>query len=103
MTYTEVPRLEIIEALSNVSFIVLDWEYLDSSFQTDMGEERIAIPATLHDDAEENLKVFSDLRFSLSGVAGFNQCFSNIFSSIPQPSSSAPPEYSSSSGFLSLR
>ena len=60
LTYTEVPRLEIIEALSNVSFIVLDWEYLDSSFQTDMGEERIAIPATLHDDAEENLIKFID-------------------------------------------
>ena len=60
LTYTEGPRLEIIEALSNVSFIVLDWEYLDSSFQTDMGEERIAIPATLHDDAEENLIKFID-------------------------------------------
>lgn len=58
LTYTEVPSVEIIEALSNVSFIVLDWEYIGNSFQADLNEERIAIPETLHDDTEERLIKF---------------------------------------------
>lgn len=55
LTYAEIPSVEIIEALSNVSFIVLDWEYMGNSFQTDLSEERLVIPETLHDDTEEHL------------------------------------------------
>lgn len=38
-----------------MSFIVLDWEYMGNSFQTDLSEERLVIPETLHDDTEEHL------------------------------------------------
>lgn len=60
LTYAEIPSVEIIEALSNVSFIVLDWEYMGNSFQTDLSEERLVIPETLHDDTEERLIKFID-------------------------------------------
>ena len=60
LTYAEIPSVEIIEALSNVSFIVLDWEYMGNSFQPDFSEERLVIPETLHDDTEEHLIKFID-------------------------------------------
>ena len=55
LAYTEVPPIEIAETLSNVSFIVLDWEYTGNTFLLDSNEERLVIPETLHDDDEERL------------------------------------------------
>lgn len=55
LAYSDIPQLEIIEALTNVSFIILDWEYIGNSVQEDIGEERIMFPETLHDDTERKL------------------------------------------------
>ena len=58
LTYTEVPEVEIIEALSNVAFIVLDWEYKGDALETDSFEERVLMPLALHEEVEDRLIKF---------------------------------------------
>ncbi len=55
LAYSNIPQLGVVEALTNVSFIILDWEYIGSTVQEDIGEERIMLPGTLHDDIEGKL------------------------------------------------
>lgn len=57
LAYSNIPQPEIVEALTNISFIILDWEYLGSAVKEDT-EERIMIPTALHDDTEEKLLDF---------------------------------------------
>lgn len=37
LAYSNIPQLGVVEALTNVSFIILDWEYIGSSVQEDIG------------------------------------------------------------------
>lgn len=58
LCYDDIPSLEIIEALTNIEFIILDWEYIRTSFQGSSEEERVVIPATLRRDKENQLLEF---------------------------------------------
>ena len=49
LAYSYIPQIGIVEALTNISFIILDWEYLENPIQQNV-EERILLPDTLHDD-----------------------------------------------------
>ena len=58
LTYSDIPSNEIVEALTNISFIILDWEYLANSMQEELSGERLIMPETLHDDTEEKIISF---------------------------------------------
>ena len=55
--YKEMPRQEIIPALSNASFVILDWDYTNSELSVD-GDERLSIPAELKAEQDQNLIQF---------------------------------------------
>ena len=57
LAYSYIPQIGIVEALTNISFIILDWEYLENPIQQNV-EERILLPDTLHDDTEGKLIEF---------------------------------------------
>lgn len=57
LAYSYIPQIGIVEALTNISFIILDWEYLENPIQPNV-EERILLPDTLHDDTEGKLIEF---------------------------------------------
>lgn len=43
LAYSYIPQIGIVEALTNISFIILDWEYLENPIQPNV-EERILLP-----------------------------------------------------------
>ncbi len=55
--FNEIPRQEIVPALSDVSFIILDWDFINRSLDID-GEERLDIPAELQANQEADLLAF---------------------------------------------
>ena len=55
--YNEMPRQEIIPALSNASFVILDWDYTNGSLEIESGE-RLAIPGELKNEQENDLIEF---------------------------------------------
>jgi hypothetical protein len=57
VVYEDLPPVDIIPALSNASFIILDWEYKKKP-QSLQDEERITIPDTLLETQESNLMEF---------------------------------------------
>lgn len=52
--YNEMPREEIIPALSNASFVILDWDYNSSDFSI-AGTERVSVAAELLNEQESDL------------------------------------------------
>lgn len=58
LSYEDIPKVEIIDAFTNVSFIVLDWEYIHNPIADVSMEERFLVPPTLHEDKEEELLNF---------------------------------------------
>lgn len=58
LPYEDIPNIETVDALTNVAFIVLDWEYISAPLQEELGEERIILPTTLHKDKEQQLLDF---------------------------------------------
>jgi hypothetical protein len=55
--YNEMPREEIIPALSNASFVILDWDYNSSDFSI-AGTERVSVAAELLNEQESDLIKF---------------------------------------------
>jgi hypothetical protein len=55
LTFTKIPKLDIISSFSSVSFIILDWDYFNNISDT---EERISIPDELKKSTEEELLRF---------------------------------------------
>lgn len=52
--YDKIPQIEVISALSNSSFIILDWDYSRGEFRQE-GEEKVTIGATLGETQEKIL------------------------------------------------
>lgn len=55
--YKEMPRQDIIPALSNASFVILDWDYTNASLEIE-SDERLAIPNELKTEQENDLIEF---------------------------------------------
>lgn len=55
--FSEVPQLEVIPALANASFIILDWDYTNGELEVEEGE-RITISGALRESDEERLIAF---------------------------------------------
>lgn len=58
LPYDDIPDIKIIDAFKNISFIILDWEYISTPLQDELGEERILIPSALHEDKKYQLIAF---------------------------------------------
>lgn len=56
-TFDDIPNIDTIPAFSNVSFIILDWDYFNNAFELSE-EERISIPHELADTKEQELIEF---------------------------------------------
>lgn len=57
LTFSEIPSLDVIPALSGAAFVVLDWDYTDGKLPIEEGE-RIQIPETLAETEESRLISF---------------------------------------------
>lgn len=57
LTFSEIPSLDVISALSGVSFVILDWDYTDGKIPIEEGE-RLLIPGTLAETEETRLIKF---------------------------------------------
>lgn len=58
LPYEDIPNIETVDALTNIAFIILDWEYISTPLQDAFGEERMMLPTTLHKDKENQLLEF---------------------------------------------
>lgn len=55
-TYMDIPNIEVVASLSNASFIILDWDYFNSTFDDEeLKIDRIMKPTTLTEDKEDEL------------------------------------------------
>lgn len=57
LTFSEIPSLDVIPALSGAAFVILDWDYTDGKIAIEEGE-RIHIPGTLIEAEESRLISF---------------------------------------------
>lgn len=57
LTFSEIPSLDVIPALSGAAFVILDWDYTDGKIAVEEGE-RIHIPGTLIEAEESRLISF---------------------------------------------